>query len=300
MSTLSFHDRWLRDFDRIPFRFGHDLATHDALQLDALREIIVSLPRDQVFASRSDLEIDTDFDRAHVDHKIERTLEETLENMATSGSYVMVRKPDAHPRLRPVVELFMSELRSQMRGSNGGALPAGMSDEFHDPMLYLFISSPNSVTPFHVDRYSTILLQLQGEKDVMIWDRNDRETVTEEELERLFGKPYDQNPSYKGEKAREPSVWHLKRGEGVHIPFTSPHWVKNGPEVSVSVSFICKTDASLREGNAYNFNYHARRLLSRLPTSKPPLRAVGTSPLVDATKSRVIRTVAGLRRRLAG
>jgi hypothetical protein len=41
-------------------------------------------------------------------------------------------------------------------------------------MLYLFISSLSSVTPTHV---------------VMIWDRHDRDTVTEEELEALVGKP---------------------------------------------------------------------------------------------------------------
>jgi hypothetical protein len=297
--TLEFPATWLDEFDLRPFSFSHALADDEALRLDSLREIVLSLPREQVFASRADLKIDTDFDRAHVEHAIERTLEATLEDMATTNAYVMVRQPDRHPRLKPVLDLFQSELRELIRRSTNGA--PGVGERFHDPMLYLFISSPNSVTPFHVDRYSTLLLQLQGEKDVMIWDRYDRDTVTEEELEQLFGRPYLNNPGYKGAHTREPLTTHLKRGQGVHIPFTAPHWVKNGPAVSVSISFIFKTDAARRQGNAYNFNFHARRLLSRLPAplaKGAALGAVGASPLVDGAKSGVVRSVYGLKRRL--
>lgn len=304
MGTLHFDEDWFSKFDRTSFQFGHELAEHPALQLDSLREIVLSLPRDQVFASRADLKIDTDFDRAHVDNAIEKTLELTLADMASTNAYVMVRQPDTHPRLKPVLALFQGELREYIRKKRETAAKAelgNVSENFHDPMLYLFISSPNSVTPFHVDRYSTLLLQLQGEKDVMIWDRTDRDTVTEEELESLFGQPYLNNPTYKQAKARQPVAHHLVRGGGVHIPFTAPHWVKNGPAVSVSISFIFKTDASLRDGNAYSFNFHAKKLLSRLPASVPrlPIRPVGPSPLVDTVKSGAVRSVLGVRRRLA-
>ena len=66
--------------------------------------------REQVFASRADLKIDTDFDRAHVDHAIDRTLEATLKDMATTNAYVMVRQPDSHPRLKPVLDLFQTDV----------------------------------------------------------------------------------------------------------------------------------------------------------------------------------------------
>jgi hypothetical protein len=304
-TTLRFKDHWLSEFDRTPFHFEHELANHDALSLESLREIVLSLPADQVYASRADLKIDTDFDRAHKDHAIDRSLAATLADMATTNAYVMVRQPDTHPRLRPILELFMSELRENIRKNPQASstfFAPGVGEEFHDPMLYLFISSPNSVTPFHVDRYSTLLLQLQGEKDVMIWDRRDRGTVTEEELESLFGQPYVKNPGYKGAHTREPHTAHLTRGHGVHIPFTAPHWVKNGPAVSVSISFICQTDAALRDAHAYNFNYRWRKLLSRIPSPlpKPPIMSVGESEIVDTTKARVYQSISGLKRRLSG
>lgn len=298
MSTLRISEERLRDFDRHPFRFEHELAHHEALKFESLRDIVLSLPRDQVFATRADLKIDADFDRAHIDHAIEHTLEATLADMATTNSYVMVRQPDSHPRLRPILELLQEEVRQHIARLTGSSSPGRV--RLHDPMLYLFISSPNSVTPFHVDRYSTLLLQLQGQKDVMIWERDDRDTVTEEELEFLFGQPYVKNPSYKANQVREPNVIHLTKSQAVHIPFTAPHSVKNGNEVSVSLSFICQTEAALRDANAYRFNYAMRRVLGPLsgPLSASVLGSVGKSELIDTSKAHVVRAVSGVRRRL--
>ncbi|HYJ09371.1 MAG TPA: hypothetical protein VEX18_10190 [Polyangiaceae bacterium] len=295
MDSLHLPARALTDFDQRPFKFDHSLLQRDELKFESLREVVLSLPADRVFFSRADLKIDANFDRAHVDHATGLSLESTLADMATTNSYVMVRQPDSHPRLKPVLDLLMTELREfvhQVPGSQGSA-----DEVFHDPMLYLFISSPNSVTPFHVDRYSTLLFQLQGEKDVMIWDRHDRQTVTSEELEYLFGLPHLKNPTYKGKDTRAPEAVHLGPGQGVHIPFTSPHWVKNGPQVSVSVSFIFQTPPSVRQGNAHRFNYHVRRVLKKLPLSVPmPVGPVGSVPLLDAAKAGLLTTMEDARR----
>ncbi len=296
MNSLQLPAHAVSDFDQRPFRFSHHLLTRPELEFESIRDVVLSLPRDQVFFSRADLKIDANFDRAHKDHATGLSLESTLADMATTNSYVMVRQPDSHPRLKPVLELLMTELRGFVHEVHGGQ--GSPADLFHDPMLYLFISSPNSVTPFHVDRYSTLLFQLQGEKDVMIWDRYDRETVTAEELEFLFGLPHIKNPSYKGKDTRSPEAVHLKKGEGVHIPFTSPHWVKNGPEVSVSVSFIFQTPPSVTQGNAHRFNYHVRRLLQKVPLPLPlPVGAVGALPMLDSAKSGLLSTVEGARRK---
>lgn len=295
MNSLQLPAQALADFDHRCFKFSHELIKRSELSFESIREVVLSLPADQVFFSRADLKIDANFDRAHVDHATGLSLESTLRDMATTNSYVMVRQPDTHPRLRPVLDLLMTELREFVHQVHHGVGSA--ADVFHDPMLYLFISSPNSVTPFHVDRYSTLLFQLQGEKDVMIWDRYDRETVTAEELENLFGLPHIKNPAYKGKDTRQPEAVHLVRGEGVHIPFTSPHWVKNGPEVSVSVSFIFQTPPSLQQGNAHRFNYHLRRLAKKLPVALPlPLGNVGASSLVDGAKSQFLTKIEDARR----
>jgi hypothetical protein len=285
----------LADFDRKAFRFEHSLAGHEALTLESLREIVLSLPRELVSANRADIQIDADFNRAYIDHAIEHTLEDTLADMATTNSYVMVRTPETHPRLKPILEVLQAEFKEYIGKLNGAS---GQSVRLDEPMLYLFISSPNSMTPFHLDRYSTLLLQVQGEKDVMIWDRADRRTVSEQELEELFGQPWVAQVPYKSGRMSEPEVVHIKEGEAVHIPFTAPHAVKNSNSVSVSLSFICKTPDALRDADAYRFNYHARRLVSRIPKpiSAPPPKAVGEWLLRDSAKARLMQSALRVRR----
>ena len=60
-------------------------------------------------------------------------------------------------------------------------------------------------------------------------------------------------------------------GDGVHVPVTAPHWVKNGPEVSVSFSITFQTRASERRGIVYRVN-HALRQRGLKP---PPVGQVG-------------------------
>lgn len=295
MSTLRLTDEHLNVFDRHPFRFQHSFADHEALTFESLREIVLSLPSEQVSANRADLKIDADFNRAYIDHAIQHTLQDTLADMATTNSYVMVRQPETHPRLKPILALLQAEFKAHLSRQ---LKAVGGTVALDEPMLYLFISSPNSMTPFHLDRYSTLLLQIQGEKDVMIWDRADRQTVAEQELEALFGRPWVANATYKNGNMPEPQVLHIAPGEGVHIPFTAPHAVKNGNAVSVSLSFICKTPSSLREAEAYRFNYHTRQLLQRVPRfiPSPSLTEVGKYQRLDGVKAVLMRSAMGARR----
>src|SRR5262249_16997379 len=73
------------------------------------------------------------------------------------------------------------------------------------------------------------------------------------------------------------SVFNLAAGQGVHVPVTAPHWVKNGPEGSVSFSVTFRTDASDRREIPYRINHRMRHL--RLRPSP-----VGASPATDAAK----------------
>jgi hypothetical protein len=91
-STLRFKDEWLSELERTPFQFEHDLANRDALKVDSLREVIRRLPSDQVYASRADLKIDTDFERAHKDHAIKQSLEATLADITTRCSICSSRR----------------------------------------------------------------------------------------------------------------------------------------------------------------------------------------------------------------
>ncbi|MGD0857911.1 MAG: hypothetical protein ABR912_01205 [Terracidiphilus sp.] len=47
----------------------------------------------------------------------------------------------------------------------------------------LFITSPNRVTEYHLDREVSWILQLQGEKEIHLFDRADKDIVPDRELE---------------------------------------------------------------------------------------------------------------------
>ena len=119
------------------------------------------LPRDCVFFSSGLLPKNADFDRAHIDYRTGLSLEDTVENLMTSNSYIMLRAPEQHPSFRPLFWMLLAEVEQQMGVQ-------GVGQRAVDPMLYLFLASPNSVTPFHIDRYSTMLMQFRGRKAVHV------------------------------------------------------------------------------------------------------------------------------------
>lgn len=141
---------------------------------------------------------------------------------------------------------------------------------------YIFVSSPQSLTPYHLDHESNFLLQIQGEKDVNLFDQTDRSVLTEQEVEHYFAGDL-QAANYQEKNQSKASVYHLTPGLGVHHPPKAPHWVKNGSQYSVSLSInFCMRSYDL-QARVYQVNYYLRKLGLR-PT--PP----GQSPLKDKVK----------------
>ena len=155
----------------------------------------------------------------------------------------------------------------------------------------IFINSPNRISTYHIDRECNCLLQIRGTKTLSIFDRNDREVLPEEEIERFWA--VDNNSAvYKPHLQNRARVFELPPGRGVHIPVNAPHWVRNGPEVSVSLSInFHYHDAMLAD--VYRANYWLRKLGVRPAAPRE-------SALRDAVKSTVYRSMrvlqAGTRR----
>jgi hypothetical protein len=108
-----------------------------------------------------------------------------------------------------------------------------------------------------------------------------REVVAEEELERFYGGAH-RNMAYKEEYQAKEEVFVLQPGDGLHVPVCAPHWVKNGPEVSVSFSITFRTPDLDRRGMRYNVNAYLRSHGLR-PTP------VGVSPWRDRAKCQAYR-----------
>lgn len=110
-----------------------------------------------------------------------------------------------------------------------------------------------------------------------MWDREDRFVLPDAELERFYSAFVHRNLPWR--EVFQTTAWMvgLEAGQGLHFPVALPHWVKNGPEVSISFSITFRSAGSARRELLYRGNARLRRLgLS----PRPP----GESILLDATK----------------
>jgi hypothetical protein len=122
-----------------------------------------------------------------------------------------------------------------------------------------------------------------------MWDPADRFVLPEEELERFYASFVHRNLPWRDVFQTTAFVLPLAPGEGLHFPVTVPHWVKNGPEVSVSFSITFRTVESERRELLYKTNARLRKLGL---TPAPP----GQSILLDRTKQIAFATAARLKR----
>jgi hypothetical protein len=146
--------------------------------------------------------------------------------------------------------------------------------------MTVFLASPNIVTPYHIDNELNFLCQIAGEKDVCLFDPHDRELLPDEEIERFYfgdqtGLRYPEHLQVRGR------VYRLSPGVAVHHPPLAAHWVKNGPQVSVSVSIAFSTRQIDKRGRIYQVNYCLRRMGLK---PRPPGRSSG----VDSVKARLM------------
>ena len=125
----------------------------------------------------------------------------------------------------------------------------------------IFISSPGSVTPYHLDAEYNFLFQLRGAKTISVFDQDDRSILSEKELEERAGLgQMHRNMVFQDEYQQKAMVFKLRPGFALHVPSTAPHWVKNGPNVSISFSAGFMTRSAQRKELIRRFNGGLRRL----------------------------------------
>jgi hypothetical protein len=149
--------------------------------------------------------------------------------------------------------------------------------------MTVFISSPNIVTPYHIDHEANFLCQIAGEKDIWLFNPNDRELLPDSEIERFYvgdlnGAKYREQLQHRGKHFR------LCPGVAVHHPPLAPHWVKNGNSVSISASInFCMRELD-RRAHVYQVNSIMRKLGLH---PRPP----GRSVVSDAFKARSVEFI---------
>jgi hypothetical protein len=266
-----------KDFNRRPFLVRHSLAGHPLFTLPKLVELSRRLPEKNVKYNAGNLAVAENLEAMPSNGL---SVEETIRRIEEQCSWMVLKNVHDDPEYRELLMQCLDEVKPYSEPMEPGMC---------DARAFIFISSPNSVTPFHIDPEINFLLQIRGAKSMSIFDPADRNIVSERDLEQ-FSLAEDLGVvKFQEEFQKKAFVAALSPGVGVHCPVTAPHWVSNGPNVSISFSITFRSSSTRRRRNVYWINAHLRRLgLSPTP--------VGVSPWKDAVKHRLFRALANAKK----
>lgn len=251
-------------FNRRPFTIGHHLVEEPLFQLDRLVQLARDLPEEDIEYNAGNVPVSLD---PSLTPRTGLSPEETVRRIAECQSWLVLKHVERAPAYRALLDRCLDEI-----SVHSEALDPGMCR--HEG--FIFISSPGSVTPFHIDPEHNFLLQIRGHKKVHLFPSDDRTVLPEEDLESFYGGRHC-NLDFKPERASRAQQFKLLPGDGLYFPITAPHWVQNGTEVSISFSITFRTPSVERRQALYYVNHALRRC-------GWPQRAPGRHRLGDAAK----------------
>jgi len=250
-------------FNRKPFIFRHHVSDHPLFKLTRLAELARTLPPSIVEYNAGKIPVSLpDWENTPYTGL---SAEETVRRIEECGSWMVLKRAEADPECLDVLNRCLDEIEPLSE-----RIEPGMCEREGA----IFVTSPSSITPYHMDHEINFLLQIRGSKTISVFNASDREVLSELELEKHFSGPaIHRNMVFRERYQQRAQVFELKEGWGIHIPTTDPHWIRNGDRVSISFSNGFKTDASLRRGMIYKLNGRMRKLgLRPTPYGKGSLR----------------------------
>jgi len=261
-------DEFRAKFDKASFAFRHRLADHPAFSLqrliDLAQETQAGRPAD-LYYDAGKIDVNQRWDQTA---RPEFSAADAIRRIEHCGAWIVLKRADKNPEYAAVLRECMAELQDLTH--------LNLDRVMKVQEVILFITSPGRITTYHIDRECSLLLQIRGEKRISIFDRNDREVLSEEEIERFWSVDHNA-PRYKPELQHHAAVYEMSPGIGVHIPVNSPHWVQNGNSLSISLNVNFQYRDTAR-ANLYRLNFVLRRMGIN---PSPP----GVSPMKDKLKS---------------
>src|ERR1700710_1455070 len=136
------NDALRRDSPLKPFAIRHKLAGHPLLSLSRIAQLASELPRDLIEYNSGKVAISQDPDAIP---KVYLDPVEVVRRIETAGAWMVLKRVENSPAYRELLEDALLSV-ARARGFNS-VLDAG----FEQGEGFLFVSSPNSTTPFHLD-----------------------------------------------------------------------------------------------------------------------------------------------------
>lgn len=253
------------------FGIRHHIANHPLLSLEAIASLADQLPPGAVERHSAEQALLVPGGAEDLDGPPS----ETVRNIETNRRWLVLWNIEQISAYRQLLDTILDEAAASLPASEGGM---GRREAF------LFLSAPNSITPVHFDPEHNFLLQIRGAKEIDIGRFSDRAAELRE-LDRYHAGGHRNLV----EIPPLSSTFYMLPGEGVYLYPWAPHWVYNGPSVSISLSITFRTRRSQRDELVHLCNAKLRRWgLSPLPA--------GQSKYSDRTKAAFMSSLAWIRR----
>ncbi len=260
-----------------PARLRHHLTDHPLLEIERLVALAATLPEASVEYNSGDLPIGQDPAKTPMNGL---SPEETVRRIAENKSWIVLKNIEQDADYAALLEQCIAEVAPSVKAATG---------ELHKCEGFIFVSSPGSVTPFHMDPEHNILMQVRGSKTFTIFPAKSGAILTDEQHEAFHRAGGHRNLPYKDEYTSLAEGVELSPGDALYVPLKSPHWVKVGPEVSVSLSVTWRSEASDAEA-------HLRRANGWLRSKGLTPPRPGAAPIRDRAAILAARLAARLKR----
>lgn len=242
-------------YPETPHKIPHALPEHPLLALDALAALGESLPDSSIEYNRGNQPIGIDAKPGSNG----LTIGETIRSIEQSDSWAVLKNIEQNPAYGALLEGLLAEIKPQIEAKTGRMLKM---------QGFIFISSPGAVTPYHFDPEHNILMQLKGGKAMTIFPAGQSKYAPDEVHETYhMGGPREL--TWSDDLLSGGTEWHIDQGEALFVPVMAPHFVKNGPASSISLSITWRSEWSYAESDARALNALLRRAGF---TPKPPKR----------------------------
>ena len=264
-------------YPETPLRLDHALPDHPLLSLEALAMLGEALPAASVEYNRGDIPIGA----AGKPVRTGLGIGDTIRAIHSCNSWAVLKNVEQISAYANLLADLLGELKPAIEARTGPMLKT---------QAYVFVSSPNAITPYHFDPEHNILLQVTGSKVMTVFPAGDPRFAPDRVHETYHAGgprelPWDDGLACGG------TAFPLNTGQALYVPVMAPHFVRNGPAPSVSLSITWRSAWSFEEADARAFNGLLRR--AGFDPSAParwPSRN-----RVKATGWRMVRRLPGMR-----
>ena len=269
------NDSLKHDFPLKPFAIRHQFARHPLLTLERIAQLASELPRDLIEYNSGKVAISQD---PNAIPTVDLDPVAVVKQIQTAGAWMVLKRIE---KAQPYRELLEGALLAVAKARGFNSLDDAGFDQVEG---FLFVSSPNSTTPFHLDGEDNFFVQIHGEKFFTVYNNDDRQIANNDQIEHCLTKHRNITIDT-AQFASRATEFHLFDGDGCYIPYIWPHWVRTADQYSISMAITWKTKEVKRLNDLHVVNSMLRGI--GFPQVEPGLNATR-----DALKLAAYRSVA--------